>query len=180
MRITRRHFLEESVIKGGSFLCLNTLLGNTTSIKVEIGKEIEFEVIQGKYLPNQIYFAVSKPVASIARINEKLSSAKGIHDAVLEAIDLIGGIKTTTKGKERIPIKPNLVGPNVTDTKKAQVAESLAALMKKAGMKPPSLENIEIVGRKIDEVKRSFKRPAVVPYTMIKDWYGPACKNGRI
>jgi uncharacterized protein (DUF362 family) len=47
----------------------------------------------------------------------------------------------------------------------------------KAGMKPSTLDSIEIVGAKLDEVRKPFKRPLVVPYTLIKDWYGPPCKN---
>jgi hypothetical protein len=47
----------------------------------------------------------------------------------------------------------------------------------KAGMKPSSFDSIEIVGAKLEEVRKPFKRPAVVPYTMIKDWYGPSCKS---
>lgn len=47
----------------------------------------------------------------------------------------------------------------------------------KAGMKPLNLDNIEAVGKKIEEVRKPFKRPAVFPYTMISDWYGPPCKS---
>ena len=45
----------------------------------------------------------------------------------------------------------------------------------KAGMKPSSLNDIQIVGEKIENVQQQFKRPRVVPYTMISDWYGPPC-----
>jgi len=45
----------------------------------------------------------------------------------------------------------------------------------KAGMIPSSLNDIQIVGEKIEKVRKQFKRPRVIPYTMISDWYGPSC-----
>jgi hypothetical protein len=47
----------------------------------------------------------------------------------------------------------------------------------KAGMKPAKLDDIQIVGEKLAAVRRQFKKPIVVPYTMIQDWYGPPCNN---
>jgi uncharacterized protein (DUF362 family) len=44
-----------------------------------------------------------------------------------------------------------------------------------AGMNPSNLTDIQIVGEKIEKVRQQFKRPQVVPYTMISDWYGPPC-----
>ncbi len=177
MRITRKEFLMESAKKGGALLCLGSLLGYGKAIKAETEKEVELEIIQGKYVPYEIYFADKKPLVSIVKINEKLSTAKGVDHAVAKAIDLIGGINTVAKGKERILLKPNLAGPNITDTTKPYVIESLAVLMKKAGMKPLNIDNIEVVGEKIENVRRQFKRPMLIPYSMMKDWYGPPCKN---
>ena len=48
----------------------------------------------------------------------------------------------------------------------------------KAGMKPSKMTDINIVGEKLATVKTQFKKPKVVPYTMLYDWYGPRCKNG--
>ncbi len=45
----------------------------------------------------------------------------------------------------------------------------------KAGMNPSSLNDIQIVGEKIEKVRQQFKRPRVIPYTMISNWYGPPC-----
>ena len=45
----------------------------------------------------------------------------------------------------------------------------------KAGMNPSSLNDIQVVGEKIEKVRQQFKRPQVIPYTMISDWYGPPC-----
>jgi uncharacterized protein (DUF362 family) len=48
----------------------------------------------------------------------------------------------------------------------------------KSGMKPSKMEDIEIVGEDLASVRRPFKRPNVVPYTQLYDWYGPPCKQG--
>lgn len=53
--------------------------------------------------------------------------------AVEEAIDLLGGIETVARGKERIMLKPNLVADNPDCTTKPQVVETLARLMQRAG-----------------------------------------------
>jgi uncharacterized protein (DUF362 family) len=45
----------------------------------------------------------------------------------------------------------------------------------KAGMSPSSINNIEIVGEKIEMVRQQFERPQVIPYSWIADWYGPSC-----
>ena len=45
----------------------------------------------------------------------------------------------------------------------------------KAGMGPSDLSDIDVVGEQIATVQRPFKKPQVVPYTMIADWYGPPC-----
>ena len=52
--------------------------------------------------------------------------------AVRQAIDLLGGIKSVTKGKERIMLKPNLVSPEPRDVTKLGVIKSLAELMQEA------------------------------------------------
>ena len=44
-----------------------------------------------------------------------------------------------------------------------------------AGMNPSNLNEVQIVGEKIEKVRQQFRRPQVVPYTMISDWYGPPC-----
>jgi len=68
------------------------------------------------------------PVVSIVRIK------KGNVDyAVRHAIDLLGGMGSITQGKERILLKPNLVGPDPRDVTKPGVVKVLAALMTEAG-----------------------------------------------
>lgn len=67
-------------------------------------------------------------IVSIVRIKNG-----NIAYAVEKAIDLLGGIKTVTKGKERIMLKPNLVAEGPTFTTKPEVIKALALLMKNAG-----------------------------------------------
>jgi uncharacterized protein (DUF362 family) len=55
-----------------------------------------------------------------------------IPAAVEKAIDLLGGIKSVTKGKERIMLKPNLVAPAPGMITNREVIATLARLMKSA------------------------------------------------
>lgn len=71
---------------------------------------------------------VEKPIVSIAKIKNS-----NIGYAVEEAIELLGGIREATKGKESIMLKPNLVGADPKSTTKPEVIKSLVQLMKKAG-----------------------------------------------
>ncbi len=45
----------------------------------------------------------------------------------------------------------------------------------KAGMTPSNIEDVEVVGEKIENVQQQFQRAQVYPYTMLADWYGPPC-----
>jgi len=73
-------------------------------------------------------FPAAKPVVSVVRIrNDRLDLA------VEEAIDLLGGIETVARGKERIMLKPNLVAEGPRFTTKPGVVRSLAQLMQRAG-----------------------------------------------
>jgi uncharacterized protein (DUF362 family) len=69
-----------------------------------------------------------KDVVSIVRIKDG-----NIVKAVEEAIDLLGGIKTVTRGINKIMLKPNLVAPSTDCTTKIVVVKTLAQLMQKAG-----------------------------------------------
>jgi uncharacterized protein (DUF362 family) len=72
--------------------------------------------------------ATERPVVSIAKIKDGR-----IDIAVEEAMDLLGGVQTVTMGKERIMLKPNLVGESPSITTKPEVVKTLARLMQKAG-----------------------------------------------
>ena len=69
-----------------------------------------------------------RPVVSIVKIKND-----NICAAVEEAVDLLGGIHEVTSGKEKIMLKPNLMGPVPTATTKPEVIKTLAQMMKKAG-----------------------------------------------
>jgi uncharacterized protein (DUF362 family) len=56
-----------------------------------------------------------------------------IDVAVEEAIDLLGGIETVARGKERIMLKPNLVAESPYYTTKPEVIKTLSRLMKASG-----------------------------------------------
>jgi uncharacterized protein (DUF362 family) len=69
-----------------------------------------------------------KPVVSIVKIkNHK------VDYAIEKAIDLLGGIRNITKGKNSIMLKPNLVAESPAFTTKPTVIRALAKLMKSAG-----------------------------------------------
>lgn len=70
----------------------------------------------------------SKGIVSIVRIKDG-----DIAKAVEEAIELLGGIKAVTIGKNRIMLKPNLVADSPAVTTKLIVVKTLAQLMQKAG-----------------------------------------------
>ncbi|MGA9118407.1 MAG: DUF362 domain-containing protein [Bacteroidota bacterium] len=68
------------------------------------------------------------PVVAITKVkNDKVGYA------VEEAIDLLGGIKAVTRGKNRILLKPNLVAESPDFTTKPEVMKTLVQLMKAAG-----------------------------------------------
>lgn len=69
-------------------------------------------------------FSPDRPVVSVVRIRNG-----DTHAAVKEAIDLLGGIAVVTRDKQRIMLKPNLVGPDPRSTTKPEVIRALAELM---------------------------------------------------
>jgi uncharacterized protein (DUF362 family) len=69
-----------------------------------------------------------KAVVAIARVKND-----NVGHAVEEAMDLLGGVKTLTEGKNRIVLKPNLVAESPDFTTKPVVIRTLAQLMKGAG-----------------------------------------------
>lgn len=69
-----------------------------------------------------------RPAVSIVKIK-----GDKIGVAVEEAIDLLGGVGTVAKGKERIMLKPNLVAESSNFTTKPEVVHALSRLMKASG-----------------------------------------------
>ena len=72
--------------------------------------------------------AATKPVVSVVRIRDG-----HVERAVEEAIDLLGGVETVAKSKDRIMLKPNLVAEGSAFTTKPKVVKTLARLMLNAG-----------------------------------------------
>ncbi len=82
-----------------------------------------------------------KPVVSVVRIrNDKVAAA------VEEAIDLLGGMKRVTKGKDTVLLKPNLVSNAPSMTTKVEVTRALATLMQRAGKEVSIGEGSAAVG----------------------------------
>ena len=78
--------------------------------------------------PIKPLFCAEKPVVSVVKIkNDKIGFA------VEKSIDLLGGIESVTRGKERIMLKPNLMAPDPQSVTKPDVVKALAQLMKRAG-----------------------------------------------
>jgi len=73
---------------------------------------------------------VEKPehVVSVVRIRNGRTGT-----AVEEAIDMLGGMETVAKGRERLMLKPNLVAEDAAFTTKPDVIRALVRLMKKSG-----------------------------------------------
>lgn len=69
----------------------------------------------------------NRPVVAIARVTND-----NIQAAVERAIDLLGGIRSVTRGKERVMLKPNLVSPTPGATTNREVVSALAKLMRSA------------------------------------------------
>jgi len=67
----------------------------------------------------------ARPVVSVVKIRNG-----NIDAAVEHAIELLGGMRALTQGKERILLKPNLVSPVPAATTKPAVIRTLARLMK--------------------------------------------------
>jgi uncharacterized protein (DUF362 family) len=67
------------------------------------------------------------PVVSVVKIKDD-----NVQAAVEQAIDLLGGIKSVTKGKGRIMLKPNLVAPVPGAVTNREVISAIAKLMRSA------------------------------------------------
>ena len=96
------------------------------------------------FLKESIAAAVAISPVTLVNIGEAFSNHKAVvaitrvrNDrvayAVEEAIDLLGGVRAVTKGKNRIILKPNLVCESPDCTTKPEVIRTLARLMKDAG-----------------------------------------------
>ena len=97
----------------------------------------------------------ARPVVSVVRIQNGR-----IDYAVDQAIDLLGGIRSVTNGKNQIMLKPNLVAPGPTFTTKPQVIQALARLMKGArkevliGEGSAAAEGFNVKGKEMFRTRR--------------------------
>jgi uncharacterized protein (DUF362 family) len=113
--ITRRDLL-----KAGIGITLGTAAASIMPQSISWG--------EAKPLVPQLFDGSIKPVVSVVQIkNDQIAYS------VEEAIDLLGGLETVAKGKEKIMLKPNLVIPDPRYTTNLEVMKTLAQLMKKSG-----------------------------------------------
>jgi len=68
------------------------------------------------------------------------------------------------------PLATDMVGAKIMGFHKNEVATLSMAV--RAGMKPTSLDYVEIRGEPLEAVQMAFKRPEMVPWGEIKSWYG--------
>jgi uncharacterized protein (DUF362 family) len=109
-RMSRRDFLKTAAV-GGAAIGLGSMASPLSVLK-----------------PTAASASVDKAVVSIVRIKNG-----NIDYAVRNAIDLLGGMKTITAGKERIMLKPNLVSPDPRDVTKPEIIKALTNLMTELG-----------------------------------------------
>ena len=132
--ISRRKFLRTASIltAGSTILPLNRICGNSVCNLIE------------------------KDVVSIVNIKDG-----NISRAVEQAIDLLGGIKSVTKGINSVLLKPNLVAPDVQCTTKPEVVRAIAKLLKDSGKEvmigeaSAAAESFNVIG---NETYRTKKR----------------------
>jgi uncharacterized protein (DUF362 family) len=117
-----------------------------TVAKVIIGTTLEFNMeISAQMTPSMLsrrsflHAALAGPPALAAAASRKTPVVAivkikndNIQAAVERAIDLLGGIRSVTRGKERIMLKPNLVSPAPKATTNREIISALAKLMKSA------------------------------------------------
>lgn len=109
-KINRREFLKTLAV-GGTVACFDGVFSPLSLM-----------------MPMDALASVNKPVVSVVKIKNG-----NIDYAVRKAIDLLGGMKTITKGKQRIMLKPNLVSPQPRDVTKPEIVKALAKLMTESG-----------------------------------------------
>jgi uncharacterized protein (DUF362 family) len=68
------------------------------------------------------------------------------------------------------PLATDMVAAKIMGFHKNEVAQFAMAF--RVGMKPTSLEQIEIRGEQLETVQMAFKRPMMVPWSDLNSWYG--------
>lgn len=68
------------------------------------------------------------------------------------------------------PLATDMVGAKIMGFHKNEVA--ILAMAIRAGMKPTTLDQVEIRGEQLETVQMAFKRPEMVPWGDMNSWYG--------
>jgi len=68
------------------------------------------------------------------------------------------------------PLATDMVAANIMGFEPHEIPTFIWAI--KSGMKPSDMNEIEIRGEKIENVRRNFIKPNVVPWTDINNWWG--------
>jgi len=106
--------------------------------------------------------------------------------AVEKAIDLLGGIISVTQNKERILLKPNLVGDLDYSTTKPEVIEALVLLMKGAGKEVTIGEGsaaaggFNVVGPDVYRTRKSDILDGMQKHVFDKLGYGELAESNNI
>ncbi len=143
--------------------------------------------------PGMVYGAVRSMVHRKAMEFEPTGTATTIVDmvkankiglSVIDATTAMEGDGPTKSAGGKL-LKMNLIIAGTNPLATDMVAADLMGLgpdeidtfkwAYKAGMTPNNLSDIQIVGEKPAKVRRQFKKPEIVPYTQISDWYAPPC-----
>jgi uncharacterized protein (DUF362 family) len=143
--------------------------------------------------PGQVYGTVRSRVHQVASRVEPSGTASAIVDIVkatrvgLTVIDastaMEGNGPTTAMGGKLVEMGLIVAGTNAlaTDMVGAHLMgfepEEIPTFewAAKAGMRPATLDEIEVRGEQLAAVRRPFQKPRVVPYREVAPWYGPVC-----
>lgn len=68
------------------------------------------------------------------------------------------------------PLATDMVAAKIMGFHKNEVATLAMAI--RARMRPTSLDQIDVRGEQIENVQMAFKRPTLIPWGDLKDWYG--------
>lgn len=143
--------------------------------------------------PGQVYGTVRSAVHSEATKVESSGTASAIVDMVrankLGLVVIDGSMAMQGQGPSAMgggkvvkmdviiagtnPLATDMVAASIMGFQPSEISTFVWAW--KAGMTPGNLNDIEIRGEKLNDVRQNFARPAVVPYTAIMSQYGPPC-----
>lgn len=134
--ITRRDLFKRGAALGLGTLCMSPLSMLLQSCASAIPKN-------HNGLIEQIYDSSANKTAVVSVVKIKNGN---VRSAVEEAIELIGGIRRLTRGKQTVMLKPNLVSEARSMTTKVEVTGALAELMIAAGKKVTIAEGTAAAG----------------------------------